>query len=233
MPTNALHQPIGEELGDWQTPPFPSRILLKGEHGYLAPLTIEHAPALFEAFSLDTSESNWTYLPYGPFATYNEFKQWLQATALGDDPLFFTIFEAHTQKAVGMGSYLRIDPRNGVIEVGHLHFSPLLQRTPLATEAMFLMMQYVFSLGYRRYEWKCNALNEPSVQAALRLGFTYEGTFRQAAVVKGRNRDTAWFSILDKEWLDKKAEFERWLMPNNFDANGQQITKLSHKKSAD
>ena len=141
--------------------------------------------------------------------------------------LFFAIIDAATDQAVGLASYLRIVPRHGVIEVGHIHFSPMLQKTPAATEAMYLMMVRAFDeLGYRRYEWKCDALNEPSKRAAIRLGFTYEGTFRQATTYKKRNRDTAWFSITDKEWPKIKSGFERWLQAGNFTEKGEQIKSL-------
>ena len=143
------------------------------------------------------------------------------------DPLFYAIIDAATEEAVGVASYLRIDPRNGSIEVGHLGYSLLLQRTPAATEAMYLMMERVFRLGYRRYEWKCHALNAPSRAAAQRLGYSFEGVFRQAAVVKGRNRDTAWYSVIDKEWPMLEAAFLRWLHPTNFDEQGRQRARLS------
>jgi len=145
------------------------------------------------------------------------------------DPMFHAIVDARSGKAVGVAAYLRIDVANGVIEVGHINYSPRLQRSVAATEAMFLMMRRVFDeLGYRRYEWKCDALNEPSRLAAARLGFTFEGVFRQALVYKGRNRDSAWFSMLDCEWTERKAEFERWLSPENFDREGRQLTPLAH-----
>jgi RimJ/RimL family protein N-acetyltransferase len=156
----------------------------------------------------------------------------VKAVCLGDDPLFFAIVDAKTGRAVGLASYLRIDPRVGSIEVGHLRFSSLLQRTPAATEAMALMMRRAFELGYRRYEWKCDALNAPSRAAAERLGFEFEGIFRQARLNKGRNRDTAWFSILDREWPALRPAFERWLDPANFDANGKQRARLSELTAA-
>lgn len=185
-----------------------------------------HAAGLFEAFGQDRGGGNWTYLPYGPFDTETAFRQWMETTCTGDDPLFHTILNG-TGAPVGLASYLRIDPANGVIEVGHIHLSPRLQRTAMSTEAMFLMMARVFDdLGYRRYEWKCDALNAPSRAAAERLGFRYEGTFRQATHYKGRNRDTAWFALTDKDWPDVRAEFTRWLDPSNFDDDGRQKTKL-------
>lgn len=169
----------------------------------------------------------WTYLPYGPFSGWEPYRTWLEGMATATDPLFYAIVDAASGRATGVAAYLRIDPANGVIEVGHLGYSPLLQRTPAATEAMFRMMQYAFARGYRRYEWKCHALNAPSRAAAERLGFRYEGLFRQAAVVKGRNRDTAWFSILDSEWPALEQAFEAWLDPSNFDGSGRQKRRLS------
>jgi RimJ/RimL family protein N-acetyltransferase len=151
----------------------------------------------------------------------------MHALCLGDDPLFFAIVDRTTSAPLGVASWLRIDPRAGSIEVGHLHFSPRLQRTPHATEAMFLMMQRAFELGYRRYEWKCDALNAPSRAAAQRLGLSFEGVFRQAWVVKGRNRDTAWYAAIDTEWPALRAAFTPWLDPANFDAAGRQRTRLS------
>lgn len=145
-----------------------------------------------------------------------------------DDPLFYAILDKKTEKAVGLASYLRIQPKVGVLEVGHIHYSPLLQKTPLATEAMFLLMRRAFDeLGYRRYEWKCDALNAGSRKAALRLGFTFEGIFRQASVYKGRSRDTAWYSVIDREWPALKEAHEAWLSPENFDAQGRQLARLS------
>jgi RimJ/RimL family protein N-acetyltransferase len=151
----------------------------------------------------------------------------VSASATTSDPLFFAIVDKALKRAVGVASYLRIDPRHGSIEVGHLMFSPLLQGKPAATEAMFLMMERAFEMGYRRYEWKCNALNEPSRRAAQRLGLSYEGLFRQAAVVKGRNRDTAWYAAIDQEWPALKAAFQKWLEPSNFDEGGRQRVALS------
>ena len=169
------------------------------------------------------------FAPYGPFDSFENYQEWLKTTRSGDDPLFHAIVTENSQKAIGVASFLRTQSDIGVLEVGHIHFSPLLQKTPVATEAMFLMMSRVFDeLGYRRYEWKCDALNTPSRKAAQRLGFIYEGTFRQATIYKNRNRDTAWFAILDKDWPSLKKTFQTWLNPENFDANDQQ--KLSLKE---
>jgi RimJ/RimL family protein N-acetyltransferase len=169
----------------------------------------------------------WTYLAYGPFETLEAYRGWVEASCRGPDPMFFAIVDQSSGKAVGVASYMRIDPASGSIEVGHLAYSPLLQRSPAATEAMFLMMRNAFDLGYRRYEWKCNALNAPSRAAAQRLGFTYEGIFRQHTVHKGRNRDTAWYAAIDSEWPALREAFTRWLDAANFDAQGRQKTRLS------
>ncbi len=225
---NSLNQPIGLPVPNWQPPPTPPRTNLKGRYSRLAPLDAErHAADLFAANTLDAEGRNWTYLPNGPFETFTEYYDSVKAFAGKDDPFFYAIVDAATQKATGVASYLRIDPKSGSIEVGWINFSPLLQRTPAATEAMYLMMRQAFALGYRRYEWKCNALNAPSRAAALRLGLSYEGVFRQATLVKGRNRDTAWYAAIDSEWPALQHAFEQWLAPANFNERGQQITKLS------
>lgn len=226
---NSLGQPIGHPLPDWTPRPPPPREPLIGRTCRVEPLDPDrHAAVLHEADLLDAEGRSWTYLPYGPFATLKDYRAWMEATCLGNDPLFHAIVDAATGRAVGVASYMRIDPKNGVIEVGHIHYSPRLQRTPAATEAMYLMMRRVFDeLGYRRYEWKCHALNAASRAAAARLGFRFEGVFRQATVVKGRSRDTAWHAIIDGEWPAAKAAFERWLDPSNFDASGRQRQSLS------
>lgn len=186
-----------------------------------------HTASLHSANSLDADGRMWTYLPYGPFGSLDSYRAWIEENSRRTDPLFFAIVDRAMGRAVGLASYLRIDPAAGSIEVGHLNYSPLLQRTPAATESMFLMMERAFHLGYRRYEWKCDALNGPSRAAAQRLGFSFEGIFRQAVVVKGRNRDTAWFSVIDSEWPALKIAFQRWLDPANFDQHGQQRERLS------
>jgi len=186
-----------------------------------------HAQTLHAAYGLDRESRMWTYLPYGPFSGVEEYRAWLEDMESKTDPLFFTICDPASGQPLGLASYLRIDPAGGSIEVGHLAYSPLLQRTPAATEAMYLMMQRAFDLGYRRYEWKCDALNAPSSAAALRLGFVFEGVFRQARVVRGRNRDTAWYSILDSEWPSRRKEFQSWLAADNFDPEGRQRRRLA------
>ena len=169
----------------------------------------------------------WTYLPYGPFDEVEDYHAWLRGATASVDPLFYAVIEAGTGRAVGVTSYLRIHPQQGSIEVGHLSYSPLLQRTTAATEAMFLMMKWVFDHGYRRYEWKCDALNESSRAAAQRLGFSFEGIFRRATVYKGRNRDTAWYAITEEEWPLLRDAYTQWLDPANFDAAGRQRRRLS------
>lgn len=225
---NALGQLHGLPVPQWQPCPVPQAVVLDGQYCRLEPLSAtRHAAALFAAMQQDSEGANWTYLGYGPFADLASYQQWLQSMEGLADPQFYTIVEQASGHAVGLASYLRIDPANGVIEVGHLNFSPLLQQTAAATEAMYLMMRHAFELGYRRYEWKCNALNVPSRRAAERLGFLFEGLFRQSMITKGRNRDTAWYSILDGEWPAVRLRLEQWLSVDNFDAAGRQQLSLS------
>ena len=226
---NDLGQPIGFPLENWQSCKHPRGAQMQGRLCRLQPIDIDaHAADLFVAFSQDQDHGNWTYLPYGPFASEAELRDWISSACLGDDPCFFSVIDNQTGKAVGVASYLRIDPPVGVIEVGHIHFSPLMQGKPISTEAMYLMMRQVFDVwGYRRYEWKCDSLNQPSCNAARRLGFEFEGIFRQATIYKNRNRDTAWYSIIDHEWPTAKTAFESWLDVDNFDADGRQETSLS------
>ena len=224
---NHLNQPVGPVVPGWNPPPFPDREVMAGRHCRLEPLDpARHARALFEANAADADERSWAYLPYGPFESFESYRAWLDPFARGKDPLFFTILN-NSGVPVGLAAYLRIDPAAGTIEVGHLKFSSAMQRTPIATEAMFLMMQRAFELGYRRYEWKCHSMNVPSRAAAQRLGFSFEGIFRQATVVKGRSRDTAWYSVIDGEWPRLRAAFQQWLSPDNFDAQGKQRVSLS------
>ena len=226
---NSLGQPIGQAVPDWKACQLPPRENIQGKYCRIEPIDMDaHAPDLFAAFQQDADNRNWTYLPYGPFAQEADFRAWMEGGCFGDDPLFQAIIDEQTEKAVGVASYLRIDAGNGVIEVGNINYSPLLQRTRAATEAMYLLMHRVFSdLGYRRYEWKCDALNEPSRKAAERLGFSYDGLFQQAIIYKGRNRDTAWFSILDSDWPDLNPAYMEWLDAGNFDSKGQQKTSLA------
>jgi RimJ/RimL family protein N-acetyltransferase len=202
---------------------------MTGRLAIVEPLDAErHAAQLFEAMSLDREGRNFTYYPYGPFATLDEYRAWIASVSGEPSRLFHAIVDRASGKAVGVAAYANITPAMGVIEIAGLNFSPLLQRHPAATEAHYLMMRRAFDeLGYRRYEWKCDSWNLPSRAAALRLGFTYEGLFRQAIVVRGRNRDTMYFSITDREWPRIKAAFERWLDPANFDAEGRQKASLA------
>jgi RimJ/RimL family protein N-acetyltransferase len=225
---NALGQPIGFPVPNWHTPPLPSRELMQGKYCRLESLSPNvHAKELFEANAHDKENRNWTYLFNGPFETVEGYLEWLTEASCGHDPLYFAVVDGQTQKATGVASYLRITPSAGSIEVGSINFSPLLQKTPAATEVMYLMMKHAFELGYRRYEWKCDALNAPSRAAAQRLGFSYEGIFRQALVYKGRNRDTAWYAVIDTEWPALERAFQTWLEPSNFDENGKQRVRLS------
>lgn len=226
---NHLDQPIGFPLPGWSPRPRPPRAPMDGRFCRIEPLDPgRHAAGLFAANAEDVEGRIWTYLPYGPFAAMEAYRSWAGTSAGGEDPLFHAILDRASGRALGVASYLRIDQPVGVIEVGHINYAPALQRRPAATEAMYLMMRRVFDeLGYRRYEWKCDALNAPSRAAAERLGFRYEGLFRQATIYKGRNRDTAWYSILDREWPRLRAAFERWLDPANFDASGKQRSSLS------
>ena len=193
-----------------------------------------HARPLFGASHQDgAGELLFRYLPYGPFAGFDDFKIWLDQRAASTDPLFVCVIDGETGAPQGMASFMRIAPEHGVIEIGHIWFSPALQRTRKATEAIYLMARYAFDdLGYRRLEWKCDALNDASRRAAERFGFTFEGVFRQHLVVKGHNRDTAWFSILDGEWPPIRAAFEAWLAPENFDATGSQRRSLAEIRAS-
>jgi RimJ/RimL family protein N-acetyltransferase len=227
LEVNALGQAIGHSVDGWAPPPRPPLEPMTGRTCRVEPLDIErHGADLHAANLLDADGRNWTYLPYGPFATLDDYRAWLTSVAGKSDPQFHAIVDLATARAVGVASYLRIDPGAGAIEVGHINYSPRLQRTVASTEAMYLMMRRAFELGYRRYEWKCNALNTPSRQAAQRLGFSYEGVFRQATVVKGRNRDTAWYAAIDREWPALDRAFRQWLDSANFDADGSQRKSL-------
>ena len=216
--------PIGKAL-DWHGAKPPVRVVLHGQYCRLEPLEAGHAEGLFTAFQADTEGRNWTYMVNGPYPDFAPFKAWIKQASTGDDPLFFAIC-LPDGPPLGYASYMRIVPAMGVMEVGSINLAPALQATRAATEAQYLLMRHAFALGYRRYEWKCDSLNAPSIKAAKRLGFSFEGTFRQAMVYKGRNRDTAWFSVLDSEWPALDARFKRWLAPENFDPRGQQLSPL-------
>ncbi len=226
---NHLGQPVGFAVDGWTPRRPPPRAAMEGRLCRLEPLDPgRHAAELFAANSEDRDGRMWTYLPSGPFADFSAYLAASHAAAANPERLTYAIVDGATEKALGVASYLNIEPSAGSIEVGAIAYAPRLQRTAAATEAMYLMMRRVFdALGYRRYEWKCNALNAASLAAALRLGFRFEGIFHQADVVKGRNRDTAWFSITDAEWPALKAAFARWLDPGNFDGDGRQRLSLS------
>lgn len=223
---NQFDQIIGFPVEHWSARPLPPKKVIPGNYCRLEPLNMaQHGEQLFEAFQLNNPGDTWTYLPYGPFATYPEFKQWL---AMADaHQFFYTIIETETQTPQGIARYHKVDPEHGVIEVGSIHYSKALQKSRAATEAMYLMMQFAFDeLGYRCYKWRCNALNQGSRKAAERLGFQFEGIARQGYVFKGYNRDNAWYSIIDSEWPALKAKFLKWLSPDNFDVSGNQILRL-------
>ena len=219
---------------NWSPARVPSRTAIDGDLVRLEVLDPErHAVSLFTSSHVSGAEALWQHLAYGPFTDQGEFTAWLEQRAASTDPLFFAVVDWESMRALGMASYLRIKRDNGVIEIGHIWFSPALQRTRKATEAIFLLAKTAFDdLGYRRLEWKCDSLNLPSRRAAERFGFTYEGTFRQHMIVKGRNRDTAWFSMTDGEWPTRKAAFEAWLAPENFDSEGQQRRGLAEVRSS-
>lgn len=226
---NDLSLPVGERVSLSLPVPRPDRSPLVGTSCTLEPLLEEHAGDLIAAETDPTDPSSWTYMSYGPFESVEAYAGWIRDFASGEDPLFFAIRDHARNQVTGVASYLRIEPDHATIEVGHIHYSPLLQRTRAATEAMYLMMRQAFELGYRRYEWKCHSLNAASRCAADRLGFSFEGIHRQALVMRGRNRDTAWYSVLDREWPARQAEFERWLDAANFDSLGAQRTSLHHE----
>ena len=211
------------------TPATPRRVTLTGRYVTLTPLDpAAHSDSLWERTGGSDNTALWDWMADGPFLDRAAFDEHLAAKSRSEDPLFSAYIDNATGRAVGIGSFMRIDVKNRVIEVGSLMFGREMQRTRVSTEAMYLMARYVFQeLGYRRYEWKCNVLNEPSKLTAKRLGFTFEGIFRQHMIIKGKNRDTAWFAMLDSEWPARKAEFERWLDPANFDERGQQRTRLA------
>lgn len=206
----------------------PVRTTLAGACASIVPLDpAAHAKDLYAPTHGSAKEDLFRYLWDAPFASQSDFRASMERKAATEDPLYFAVADAASGRALGYASYMRIEPANRCIEVGGILFAPELQRTRAATEAMYLMARHVFEdLGYRRYEWKCDALNRPSIRAALRLGFTFEGVFRQHMIVKGRNRDTAWFAMLDSEWPSRKAAFERWLAPENFDREGRQKSRL-------
>ena len=217
---------LAVDLSDWVAPGLPARVVLQGRYVTLEPLTRAHAAELLSAYQEDTAGAMWAYLPVGPFADLKAYLAWVDGARLGWDPLHYAIRMADGRLG-GTLSLMRIDPRAGSIETGWLTFAPRLQRTREATEAVYLLMKWSFEAGYRRFEWKCNAANMPSRRAAQRFGFSFEGVFRQAGVVKGANRDTAWYAAIDAEWPALRAAFETWLDPANFDAAGVQRHRLA------
>lgn len=224
---NELGQPIGAALENWQRRPAPERVKLVGTYCTLEPLESKHFDSLIEAAALDSSGQMWTYLAVGPFESDSAFRDYLARCSASANPLHFAVLDV-SGRSVGTVSLADINPEIGVVEMGWVTYTPLLQRTVAATEAQFLLMKYVFDdLGYRRYQWKCDSLNMPSRRAAKRLGFKFEGIFRNATIYKGRTRDSAWFSIIDSEWADLRESFEKWLAPENFDEQGQQRASLA------
>lgn len=217
---------LGRIVAGWRPPERPGWTHIEGRYVTLERLDPKrHAGVLFAANRAD--DAIWDYLPYGPFGTEGEYRLWVEQAAAGEDPRFYALVDRASGRAAGVASYLRINPEAGSIEVGHINLAPAMQGKRAATEAMYLMMRWAFAAGYRRYEWKCNALNRASRRAAERLGLSYEGVFRQMMVVKGRNRDTAWFAATDSDWPALGTAFERWLDPVNFGAGGQQKLALS------
>jgi RimJ/RimL family protein N-acetyltransferase len=225
---NAFDQPIGAPVPGWSGAEAPAREPMTGRYCRLEPVDVaRHVEDLYDAYSSAADARDWTYLAVGPFESLDAYRAHLTRMAASPDPLHYAVIDLASGKAVGTLSLMRIDRANGVIEVGHVTYSPRLKRTRIATDAMFLLMTHVFDQwGYRRFEWKCDSLNAPSRAAALRYGFTFEGIFRQAIVYHERNRDTAWFSVIDSEWPALRTSYARWLDAANFDAEGQQREKL-------
>ena len=223
-------RPVGEPV-DPKPAPRPGPVTLKGRHGRLERLNAaKHGSGLWEAAR--GQDHIWTYLPDGPFADFESFAKWLEAVERNEVRYHYAVIDRN-ERVVGTMSLMEIRPAMRVIEVGYIVYTPVMQRTPLATEAQYLLMRYAFEdLGYRRYEWKCDSLNAPSRRAASRFGFVFEGIFRQHMITKARNRDTAWYSIIDKEWPARKASFERWLAPDNFAPDGSQKQSLSAMNGA-
>lgn len=225
---NEFKQPVGKAI-HWKTAELPGSQPLTGQLCRIERLDMDrHAVDLYQSYPSVPDARHWTYLPYGPFDTLESYQDFLRTIVKSSDPLHYAVIDLVTGKAVGTFALMRIDVKNGVIEVGHVVYSPRMQRTSLSTETMFLLLKYVFEdLGYRRLEWKCDSLNAPSRTAAQRYGFTFEGIFRQAAVTRGRNRDTAWYSIIDSEYQGLRNAYSQWLAPLNFNGEGHQINKLS------
>ncbi|UMM63244.1 GNAT family N-acetyltransferase [Aristophania vespae] len=229
---NEFNQPIGAALPKWKGAKYPDRRSLIGNYSILEPLTTQkHASELFNAYQEAEDQRDWTYLPYGPFPDLESYVSFVRQNEHLKDAIHYAVIDAETKKPVGTVALMRIDPANGVVEIGSVTYSRKMQRTRISTEVMALLSHYVFKeLGYRRLEWKCNSFNAPSRAAALRFGFSFEGIFRQALVTKGRNRDTAWFSMLDSEYPEISKAYNNWLDPSNFNDNGQQKTPLARVK---
>ncbi|MEP6991847.1 MAG: GNAT family protein [bacterium] len=233
-PVNTYGQPLGAPISGWTPRPLPVHVHLPGRYCRVEPLDVaRHADDLYAAYAEAPDERDWTYLFTNKPTDRAAFGEWVSMVSKVADPLQFAIVDAVSGKALGTAALMRIDPQHGVIEIGGITYSRRLQKHRAGTEAMYLLMRHAFDdLGYRRYEWKCDSRNERSIVAAKRYGFTFEGIFREVIVYKGRNRDTAWFSIIDSEWPGVKAAFERWLSEDNFDAAGRQKRSLGSLRGA-
>jgi RimJ/RimL family protein N-acetyltransferase len=225
---NEFGQPIGFALPDWKPPPFPPHTTLEGRYCRIEPLSAaRHARDIFNAQAEDTHGERWTYLFHGPYTDFAPYEKWAVESEGSRDPQFYALVDTATGRAGGSAAYMRIEPRHGVMEIGNIYLAPCLSKSRAATEAIYLFIADAFALGYRRFEWKCDSCNLPSRAAAKRFGFTYEGMFRQAIVNKGRNRDTTWYSIIDRDWQrGLQQAYQRWLEPANFEA-GRQKLRLS------
>jgi len=226
---NAYQQPVGPAVPDWTPRQAPQRISISGHYCRLEPLDAQrHAAELHASYTQAMDGRDWTYMFAGPFDDLESYRRYVEKITAASDPLHYAVIDLDSARAVGTLALMRIDTTHGSIEVGHVMFSPLLKRTPISTEAQYLLMQHVFAaLGYRRYEWKCDSLNAPSRRAAERLGFQFEGIFRQHLIYKGRSRDTAWFAVTDQDWPWLQRAFTAWFAPGNFDAQGRQRRSLS------
>lgn len=219
---------MAENMSDWKARKRPARIILSGQYVDIIPLsTADHAQELFEASNVVDVDAKFTWLAELPPTNISDFRKWVDKVAASSDPIFFAVIDKASGKVAGRQTLMRIDAQNGCVEIGNIYWGPLIARQRGATEALFLAAKYVFNeLGYRRFEWKCNNDNAPSKVAALRFGFQFEGMFRQHLIVKGLNRDTAWFSMIDKDWPSLQLAFEGWLDPSNFDSQGVQLKRL-------
>ena len=221
------------DMANWSARPRPARAPLQGRYVRLEPLSHEHANTLYEAASAEGAEDRFRWLFETAPRSRAEFDAWMTNASSSTDPLFFAVIDKKTGRAEGRQALMRIDQTHGVIEIGNIMWGPALQKTRMATEALFLFADHIFALGYRRLEWKCNDLNVPSKRAALRFGFQFEGVFRQHMVVKGINRNTAWFAMTDHDWQHMRPSYQRWLSPENFDTDGRQLRKLEECRLSD